>query len=670
MHRRASVGLVVAACAMLQAAFVFGTPPDEEEFRYAVLTSLLHLRALGEGTHAFWTSFLGFGVPQPFIPNFWYHPLLPLLAILEPATWVRLLLFVHTIIGAAGMWDLCTVLALRPVVRAACTCTFLLSAPAMNYALTDTWPSHWVVWTSMPWLVSCVWRLLDSRGRNQWLFGVLLGLASGLVLASANPANAVVYGAVVAGVMLCRFRDVADRWPVLCVSALIMFAVASPNAAVLVSEREFYASDQRLVNDTDPLPLAALWDVFLRPLSRTAFPRLDLAPDEPRTLFFGGPFAVLCLVACARRGWHRRELVAGLAIATAFLFTTLGPIPIVSARYQFRDPVILCAIPLAGMAAERGLQRARLRNLVAVALALQIAAVALAVYPFVRRALAEDPIWFRGATAAAPEATPLVSALGRAERVLFSAEVDRDVINRAYLQSGLGVNALGYRRIPVISGSFKGVSADSIWPDERLFYARVATPQALLTSGETLDVLGVRYVVARRGESVAPDLRERPATMPTAPELVVYENEDAWSGAFVVDADAGAIDAPPFQDCANDRLLCRDLSAVAHLHPIRAAVRRSEGAIDVSFDRLQKPGVVVVSEMFRPAWTAMAGGDSLPTFAFLQSLLAVRVTAGATSVHLAYRPSLMHIATLAAWVAIAGSLVALVRFFRRRHAPA
>jgi hypothetical protein len=541
----------------------------------------------------------------------------------------------------------------------------------MNYALTDTWPTHWVVWTSMPWLVSCLWRLLESRGRDRWRLGMVLGLASGLVIANANPANAVVYGVLVAGVILCRFDTLVDRWAVLCVSALIMFAVAAPNAALLVSERGFFAPDQHLVNETRPLPLAALWDVFLRPLSRTNFPRLDLAPDDPRTLFFGGPFAVLCLVACARRGWNRRELVVGLAIATAFLFTTLGPISVVSARYQFRDPLILCAIPLAGIAAERGLQQARVRNLVAVALALQIAAVALAAYPFVRRALAEGPVWFRGATAAAPEATPLLSALGRAERVLFSSEVDRKVINLTYLRSGLGVNGLGYRGIPVISGGwFKGVSADPIWPDERLFYGRAATPQALLTSGETLDVLGVRYVLAERGESVAPDLRERPMTIPTAPELVLYENEDAWSGAFVVDPDIDALHAPPFPNCANDRLLCRDLSEVAHLHPFRAAVHKSEGAIDVSFDRLEKPGVLVVSEMFRPAWTAMAGGESLPTFPFLKSLLAVRVPAGATSVHLAYRPTLMYAATLAAWVAIAGSLVAVVGFFRRRDAPA
>lgn len=652
---------------MLAAGFVLGTPPDEEEFRYAVLTSSLHVHALQGWSYAFWTSLLGFGLPQPFIPNFWFHPLLPLLAVLEPATWVRLLLLAHTIVGAAGMWDLGRVLALRPSVRATCACTFLLSAPGMNYALTDTWPSHWVVWTSMPWLVSFLWRLLDSSGRDRWLWCTLLGLCSGLVIASANPAYAVVYGVLLVAVILCRFRSVVDRWPFLGLSALIMFAIAAPNAIVLVSERGFFAPGLRLVNETSPLPLEALWDVFLRPLSRTSFPSLDLDPGSARTLFFGGPFALLCIVACVQRGWNRRELLLGLAIAALFLFTTLGPISIVSQRYQFRDPLVLCAIPLAGLAAERSLQHARTRRLAAIALVLQVAVVTLTAYPFVRRALSEDSVWFNGATAAEPAVAPLLAALGSGQRVLFSPEVDRKVVNHSYLRSGIGVNGLGYRDVPVVSGWFKGVSADPIWPDERLFYSRVATPQALLESSETLDVLGVRYVLAERGESVASSLREHPVSIPTAPDLVLYDNEDAWPGAFIINPEAAAVHAQPFSGCGNDRLLCRDLSDVAHLRPQQAVLRRSEGAIDVTFHRLEKPGLLVVSEMFRPAWIATGAGERLPTFAFLQSLLAVRVPAGATSVRLAYRPRLMYAATLMAWAAIAGSLFALGRLLRRRH---
>jgi hypothetical protein len=254
VHRWASLALVVAACVVVAG----GTPPDDEEFRYAVLTSWLHVRALSEGTYAFWTSRLALGLPQPFIPNFWFHPLLPILAVVEPANWVRLLLLAHTVLGAAGMWQVGRTLGFRPTVRAICTFTFLLAAPGINYALNDAWPSHWIVWTSMPWLLLCLWRTLEGDGRDRWRSSVLLGLISGLVIANANPAYAVVYAVLVAAVIIARWHDLIARWRPLSVSAAIAFLIVSPNAALLVSERGFFASrlglQSTLVRCRRPLP--------------------------------------------------------------------------------------------------------------------------------------------------------------------------------------------------------------------------------------------------------------------------------------------------------------------------------------------------------------------------------------------------------------------------------
>ena len=641
-----------------------GTPPDDEEFRHAVLTSWLHVRALSEGTYAFWTSRLALGLPQPFIPNFWFHPLLPLLAVLQPSTWVRLLLLAHTVLGAAGMWQLGRTLGFRPMVRATCTFTFLLAAPGINYALSDAWPSHWIVWTSMPWLLLCLWRLLDSEGRYRWRWSALLGLVTGLVIANANPAYAVVYAVIVVAVIVARWHSIIARCGPLSVSAVIALLIASPNAALLVSERGFFASGLGLQIDDRPLPLTVAWDVFLRPLSHFPWQIGPGFDDDARTLFLGGPFALLAIAACVRRGWNRRELVLGLAIGLTFLFTTLGPIPLASQRYQFRDPVILCGIVLAGMAAERGLLERYIRPLIAVLLLLQIVAVALVAAPYARNAWEETrsaTSWFRAATAAVPPADTLVTTLVRPGLVAFSPRVEREVMNRTYLPAGLGVNALAYRGIHVLNGWFKGVSADAVWPDDRLFYAHVAPPQPFLESSASLDLLGVRYVVAHRGETVAPDLRERSLKIVTSPELVLYENDDASTGAILLDADADTVDVPPLPDCPNDHLLCRDLSLVTNRRPAAVTIARSEGGIDVTFDRLEAPRTLVIAEMFRPGWTANAGEQHPSTRAFLDTLLAVRVPAGAASVHLAYRPRFMIVASLGALAAIVGSLIAVIR---------
>jgi hypothetical protein len=148
--------------------------------------------------------------------------------------------------------------------------------------------------------------------------------------------------------------------------------------------------------------------------------------------------------------------------------------------------------------------------------------------------------------------------------------------------------------------------------------------------------------------------------MAAAPELVLYENDDAWTGAILMDADAATVQVPVLADCPNDYLLCRDLSVVVNRKPAAAAIVRSEGAIDVTFDRLGTPRTLVIAEMFRPGWTASAADQPPSTFAFLDSLLAVHVPAGAASVHLAYRPRSMIAASVGALAAIAGSLLAVI----------
>src|SRR4029077_6162396 len=100
------------------------------------------------------------------------------------------------------------------------------------------------------------------------------------------------------------------------------------------------------------------------------------------------------------------------------------------------------------------------------------------------------------------------------------------------------------------------------------------------------------------------------------------------------------------------------------LHPASVAIVRSEGAIDVTFDRLETPRTLFVAEMFRPAWAAGAANQGVSLFAFLDSLLAIRVPTGATSVHFAYRPGLMYAATVGALATIAASLLGVILLSR------
>ena len=692
-HRALAALVVVAAGALFASGFLWGATPDEEEFRFTVLTSWLHVRALAEGRYAFWTSLLGLGLPQPLIANYWFHPLLPLLAVMSPVSWMRLVLLVHTALGAAGMWRLCRAIGIRPIVAAVCAATFLLATPGQNYVLIDFWPSPWIAHTTMPWVLLCAWRVLGPRSgprsgpgpapvpprsgpgpgpvqaRSRVGWAAALGLLVGFIGATNNPGTVLVYTGVAAGLLLVRWRDAAAHWRQLLVAGAIAAAMVAPNAAALAAERRQFDPSLASSGGSQSLPPSTAWDVFLRPLSASDAPwRDDVVARGARTLFFGGPFAVLCVIACVRRGWHRPELVAGLALSALPMFVAVVPALGASDRYLFRDAVILCAVPLAGLAADRGLARRATKPAVLGLLGVQVTVMGLAVLPFLPRAWAEGrdgAPTHRGAVADREVADAIAASLSTPGRLLYSPRVDHDVRERALLGAGLGVNALAYRGVAVVNGWFKGVSADPIWPDERSFYARIRTPQALVESSGTLDVLGIRYVLATDGERVAADLRERRRFATPRAALVLYENEDAWPGAFLIDPAVARAGVPRFEACENDRLLCHDLSAIAeHAWPVRAVERRA-GTIDVTFQRVEAAAVLVVVEMFRPEWQADSPGARVHA-SLAGALIGVDVPPGTAAVHLAHRPWPLIGATAAAWLGVIAGVLLMGLWFLRR----
>jgi hypothetical protein len=214
----------------------------------------------------------------------------------------------------------------------------------------------------------------------------------------------------------------------------------------------------------------------------------------------------------------------------------------------------------------------------------------------------------------------------------------------------------------VINGSFKSASTDPISPDDRLFYGRVRTPAPLTASDAALDVLGIRYVLARQGERVADGLRER-ETYPTARvgQLVLFENPDAWPGAFLVPPAFGDQDLPRLPGCPHDRLLCRDLSSIAaHRDVTPLEVSRHTGTIRVRWKPTAEPRILVVPEMFRPEWRAQADGRRVATRQMYGGLIGVPLPSGIEEVQLRYQPTALLLANLVAYVALAGGIICIV----------
>jgi hypothetical protein len=663
----AVVGVVVAA---FSTTFVVGSTPDEEEFRFAVLSSWLHVSALRHGNLEFWTDLLGLGVPQPFTPNFLLHPLLPLLTVVSPVTWTRVLLLAHTVLGAAGMWWLTRHMRVTTLTSAVCVSTFVLATPSQNYILIDFWPSHYIVWTSAPWLLLLAWRLLEAEGRDLRVASVACGLCAGLVIACANPGHLIAYLPVAAAVVVAHWRQAVLRRRWIALATLIAMAIASPTIVQVARELAMFDRDLGVDRLLDPLPWSAAWNAFLSPLGPPTEPR-----DFARALYFGGPFAVLCLIGCVQFGRRHADLVLVVVTCTIVLFTSVWVLPLMSARFHLRDPLILAAIPLAGLSFERLLSARRWRPVAVLVAITQLAVLCASAWPAMARTWTDgrQAAWFRAGTGATEPVEALLRLARPVGRIVFSPEVDAELNGEGYGLSGVGINALAYRGLPVVNGWFKGVSTGTVWPDNRRFYGRVNTPPQLLESATTLDVLGIRYLLAGADEPVSRDLLRRGAVPKTnGTRFELYENNDAWPAAFVVDSAAESLPATRLPGCSNDSVLCADLTSLAERRsPDRLLITNRNGWFDLQLSPTDEPRLLVVTQMFRPDWFASADGDPLITVPVLGGLVGVRIPAGTRSVQLRYRPATMVLATALAWCTLIASLVALIVLCRtgRRSAP-
>jgi hypothetical protein len=232
------------------------------------------------------------------------------------------------------------------------------------------------------------WRLLEGPTRHLAGWAALLGLVTGFIIANGNPGNLLIYGVLIAALAAVRWRAIRQRWGYVAAAGAIALLIAAPNAVLLATERAMFPDPIR--HGSEPLPLASLWDVFLRPLGQSGLPwQEEVFERGARLPFFGGPFALLCIVALTRRGWQRPELAIAVLLALLPLYVALIPAFGVSDRWLYRDVVVLFGIPLAGMAAERGLRRQGTRGATAALLVAQAAVVVLAALPFLSDAWEE-----------------------------------------------------------------------------------------------------------------------------------------------------------------------------------------------------------------------------------------------------------------------------------------
>lgn len=666
-----SSGVVpVAAVLFLLAGPVLGGSVDEEEYRNAILTLVLHARALADGVYPFWTSDLGFGLPHPLHPAMLLHPVVPLFAALSPDTAVAILHIGHAVLGALGCWCLVRQLGAGPWIAGVASATWTLATPSQNYLLVDFWPAEFVVWSLAPWLLLCLLRVLDAPGSAQpWRRALAFGIVSGLVAANGHAGYVPVFFATLAVTCAVDWRRTWRVLPALALATVVGAAIAAPTLVHLLAELRRFPT---LARETADRAIGAreILDMVLRPLpvGSSAGMADTIVERGARVPFFGGPMFLLALAfAAGLRDVRRTGLLAGFAAAFVLMTASaLGRYELLSAMSMFRDPMTIYGIAL-GSLAWQALAR-RHRPIAVAAGVIQIGVLAASAWPFVSDtwAAGEAEHTFLHDTAIAADLRARAASLpGR----WYVAPALDERIRQGWLEpDGLWRDAWVYRGLPVVNGTFKGVSADPMYPSSVLPLGHIEGHPATASSTATLSVLGLGAVLATGDEPVASGLQEVARYEVTGGEMRLLRNIGVWPGAAFVDGDILDTTPPALPGCDLDGVLCLDLSAVhAASRDASVNVARRHGVIDAVFEPAPEPRWLLVSEMYRRQWQARAGGDEATVRSVFGGLIAVAVPPGATAVELRYRPLPLVAATWLSWIALAVSAVACLR--PMRNAP-
>lgn len=666
----APFALAAGATLFLLSGPVLGATTDDEEYRNTILSLVLHAKAVLQGDYPFWTSALGFGLPHPLHPTFFFHPLMPIFGLASPGTAVRVLYACHGVLGAAGAWWTVRQAGGSAWAAAIGTATWALATPALNYSVSDFWVSNFLGWSLAPWLLYWAQRVLDDDAPGQpWLAALAFGLVAGFCTVHGHAGHQPPLFLPVAALCVASPGRVWRRIPALAFATGLGCLIASPVVARLLLELpRFPDVPRRLVDVQMGVPAAI--DLVARPFTTltAGSPMAALLQRGTRGPFIGAPLFGLVLASIAGLGRrpYPRGLVVTFLLALGLTFLPNNDAPtIMSGTYAFRDPMVLSGLILGGLALDALARRAP-----AAALAIgtaQIAVLVTAAYPFVADAWGHggvsDPSRHRTAlTAALQDWRPRLPG-----RWYLAPQLDELVRRGSLYDDGLWRDTWAYHDLPVVNGVFKGISTDALFPSGALPLGRIEGHPATVQQAPTLDLLGIGAVLALDGEPVAPSFEEV-ARFPThlGPAVRLLRNSHAAPGAAFVAADRLAITPERLPDCRAG-FLCFDLSAAAATAVPATHVTRAGDSIEVTFAPEPRTRPLLVAEMYRPEWVAESGGVPLSVSSAWKGVLLVEVPPGTDTVTLHYRPMVIEILTAVSGVSLAGGS-ALWLALRRRQA--
>lgn len=629
---RRSCAVLIVAWLIFAVPFVAVGPDDVEDFYTGVASTKMVVDSVFEGAWPFWNMDSALGVPQPFRFHFITHPFSPLCRVTDCGRVLRSAAALQALLGAFFMALLVRRLTSDDAVAALAGLTFLFSSSIVQPTYLDDWSTAAIPEASLPILIYAAYALLNAdRPREAMKWSLVLGATAGFIVSMFFPFAVL---AAVAVFMLVQPCLTLSRWQWVSLAAAVGVVICAAHLYHLAEQYWLTPVSVARDNHEEPSLFTYLSSALLAPLRKPG------VETSWRTIFFGGPFAIAAAMSffttkdAALRAF-KIALIVSLALVwvpESWLFNLM------THRWGHRSGVNMFGIVLGACAIAQARRTQRSPALLHGLITLQLVALGAAFWPHwvaTARAWTDPAVFERSERVRQEGVTAAVAALYRNApgRVAF-APTAYDLTRRFILtRDGLAPNQLQTADVPSLYAETHGITLDPIAPMRYAFIGISPPTATTVTTPSTLNVLGVRYVIAMPEDVVSDRLR---LVRTTVGGIRIFENSDAWPDAFFVPA-FPPTPLPRLSGCGHDRFLCVDFAAAGierELTPV--TIDRHRDGMTLRFAASSQRRHILVTQWYQPYWRVTSGSARLMRAS--EQLIGVEVAPGEQRVTIEYLP--------------------------------
>jgi hypothetical protein len=596
--RAASLLILFGAWLLFALPFVAVGPNDVEDFYTGVVTTKMAVDSVAEGAWPFWNMDSALGVPQPFRFHFITHPFSPLCRIADCGTVLRAAAAFQALIGSWFVILLVRRLAGDEIVAVLAGLTFLFCSSIVQPTYLDDWSTAAIPEASLPILIYAAYVLLNTdQPREALKWSLVLGGVAGFTVSMFFPFAVLAATGVF---LLVQPRVASSRWQWLSLAAVVGALICAAHVYHLAEQYRLTPLGVGRDNHEEPSLLTYATSALLAPLPKPG------VETSWRTIFFGGPLTLAAAAAFfvssdrALRAF-KYALIASLVLLwmpESWLFNLM------THRWGYRSGINLFGIVLGACALAQVRRSHRTAAVAHAVMALQIVALAGA---FSLPWTAMTRAWMDPALRARSQRvkehygiTAVVAALHQRApgRVAFTPNTS-DLTRRFMLtREGLAPNQLQVAGVPSLYAEAHGITLDVIAPMRYAFIGISPPTETMVTNASTLNVLGVRYVLAMPEDTVSNSLH----LVQTVGGVRIYENADPWPEAFFV-RNFPQAPMPRVSDCGHDRFLCVDFDRAGLEREAESiTIDRHRDGMTLSFAPSDRVRHILVTQWYQPYW--------------------------------------------------------------------